>query len=71
MNDKQRARLDRLTLSNKKLEKQGEELRKEVELAKTALKEIQERQRQRGMRMKAHEQLQKLGVLVLPDSDER
>lgn len=69
MNDKQRARLDRLTLANIKLQKKNEEIRKEVELARQALKEIEERARQRAIRMKTHEQLQKLGVIVVPETD--
>jgi len=69
MNDRERARLDRLIINNDKLRKRNEEIRKEVEFARQALKEIQERQRQKAIRMKTQEQLSDLGVIVIPKTD--
>ena len=69
VNDKQRARLDRLTLANIKLQKKNAEIRKEVELARQALQDIKDRARQRTIRQKTREQLQDIGVLIVPKTD--
>lgn len=69
MNDKERARLDRLTLANMKLQKSIDEKRKDLELAKAALKEIREREHKRTMHQKTREQLQNIGVLIVPKTD--